>query len=299
MSAAAESGPDHYTQTARAKVNLTLHVGRVIADIGDAYCGYHPLDSLVVFADVGDTLTAALSDETRLTITGPFAKGLEAEADNLILKALTATRARANVPHFDITLVKNLPVSAGLGGGSANAAAMLRILQSFTDLPPAEWAAIALSLGADVPVCLESKTAHMTGIGEGVTDLPGLGAVSAVLVNPRVPTPTGAVFKAFDSASGANAPRETPRPQKPDGDLLARTLDGRNDLQPPAIESVPIINDVLRELSLQNGAQIARMSGSGASCFALFERASAAKAAADTISRRHPEWWVKAARFGD
>ena len=291
-----------FTQTARAKVNLTLHVGRVIADVSDAYFGYHPLDSLVVFADVGDEITARVSDETSLSITGPFAQGLTAGADNLILKALEATAAHAanaKLPKLAITLTKNLPVAAGLGGGSANAAAVLRVLRGIIELPDNIWAEIALSLGADVPVCLLSQNAHMTGIGEGVTPLSGLEPTPAVLVNPLVPTPTGAVFKAFDSVTGVNAPRETPRPQKSHGDMLARTVDGRNDLEPPAIAAVPIINDVLRELSVQTGAQIARMSGSGASCFALFERGAQAQAAAKTIASTHPDWWVKATTFGD
>lgn len=286
-------------ELARAKVNLTLHVGRVIADTADRYYGYHPLDSLVVFADAADEITATSADKTSLSIIGPFSDGLRAETDNLILKAVEAVGARRDVPPLAITLTKNLPVSAGLGGGSANAAAMLRILKNFVKLPDDDWSSIALSLGADVPVCLAAKTARMTGIGEGVTPIAGLGKWPAVLVNPRVPTPTGAVFKTFDSMTGGNAPRETPRPQKAAGDMLARTLDGRNDLQPPAIQSVPLINDVLRELSIQSGAQIARMSGSGASCFALFDRASQAQEAAKKIAQQYPDWWVRAAEFGD
>jgi len=215
------------------------------------------------------------------------------------LRGLSRRASRRVRITLAITLTKNLPVAAGLGGGSANAAAVLRMLRGIIELPDNIWTEIALSLGADVPVCLLSQSAHMTGIGEGVTPLNGLAPTPAVLVNPLVPTPTGAVFKAFDSVTGANAPRETPRPQKPDGDMLARTIDGRNDLEPPAIAAVPIINDVLRELSVQTGAQIARMSGSGASCFALFERGAQAQAAAKTIASTHPDWWVKATTFGD
>ncbi len=286
-------------ETARAKVNLTLHIGRVIADVADPYFGYHPLDSLVVFAGIADVISAVPAATTRLTLTGPFSKNLSASPDNLILKAISAVAAHAPVPPLAVSLEKNIPVAAGLGGGSANAAAMLRILRGLTELPDKVWMDIALSLGADVPVCFLSQTAHMTGIGEGVLPLAGLGKLAAVLINPLVPTPTGEVFKAFDNTAGVNAPRETPRPQKHDGDLLARTLDGRNDLQPPAIAAVPIINEVLRELSLQNGAQIARMSGSGASCFALFERGAQARAAAEVIAKTHPNWWVQATEFGD
>ena len=293
------TSPPNIHELARAKVNLTLHVGRVITDAADRYFGYHPLDSLVVFADVADEITVIPAAETTFSIIGPFSEGLRAEPDNLILKALEAVEARGDIPPLAITLTKVLPVSAGLGGGSANAAAMLRILTQFVTLPEREWQSIALALGADVPVCLGSNTAHMTGIGEGVTPVTGLGKWPAVLVNPRVPTPTGAVFKAFDIQTGAKAPCETPRAQKSRGDMLARTVDGRNDLEPPAIEKVPIINDVLRALSEQSGAQIARMSGSGASCFALFERPAQAQAAALTIAAQHPKWWVKAAQFGD
>lgn len=288
-----------FEEKARAKVNLTLHVGRIIADVIDPYHGYHPLDSLVVFADIADNISAVSAATLSLTIQGPFAQGLSASEDNLILKAVRAVSKYADVPPLAITLTKNLPVAAGLGGGSANAAAMLRILKSIIDLPAAKWQAIALSLGADVPVCLLSQTAHMTGIGEGVIPISGLESWPAVLVNPRVPTPTGAVFTAFDKMVGGNAPRETPRPQKPSGDMLARTLDGRNDLEPPAIQSVAVISDVLRELSVQSGAQIARMSGSGASCFALFDRQAQAQAAAAGISTKYPAWWAVATRFGD
>jgi len=181
----------HFTQRARAKVNLTLHVGRVIADRGGAYYGYHPLDSLVVFADVGDEIRAEPAEKTQLTIVGPFTKGLSAEADNLILKAIAAVSARASVPPFNVVLTKNLPVASGLGGGSANAAAMLRILQNYTDLAVSDWREIALSLGADVPVCLLSQTAHMTGIGEAVTPIKDLGQWPAVLVAATAKTVWG------------------------------------------------------------------------------------------------------------
>lgn len=293
------SGPHIITEPAKAKVNLTLHVGRIIADVADPYFGYHPLDSLVVFADIGDIITAEAADENSLSIIGPFAEGLSDGSENLILKAVKAVSAYAALPALKITLTKNLPVAAGLGGGSANAAAMLRVLSGLVDLPQKVWGKIALSLGADVPVCFLSKTAHMTGIGEGIFPVTGLSAMPAVLVNPRVPTPTGAVFKAFDEITGANPARETPRPQLPQGDMLARTLDGRNDLEPSAIAAVPIINDILRELSMQSGAQIARMSGSGASCFSLFERGAQAEVAAANIAKMHPDWWVKATRFGN
>ena len=174
---------------ARAKINLTLHVARVIADPHDAFFGYHPLDSLVVFADVGDVITMQPAGQMGLDITGPFSKGLSAAGDNLILRAAEAAKA----PPHNITLDKHLPVAAGIGGGSANAASILRLCG-------AQDSDIAAGLGADVPVCLLSKTARMSGIGQEVAPLSGLGQLFAVLVNPGVAVSTAAIFKAFDAA---------------------------------------------------------------------------------------------------
>lgn len=272
-------------ETAKAKINLTLHVGRVIKDPSDPFYGYHPLDSLVVFADIGDALEMFAAEKTTLSIGGPFGMGLTAEGDNLILRALSAAKVK---PQY-VTLEKHLPVSAGIGGGSANAAAVLRMC-GVDDLH------IAVDLGADVPVCLRSKTSHMTGIGEDVTLLPNMGQLHALLVNPRVAVSTASIFKAFDSALDI---RETPRPMKVDGDLLARALDGRNDLQPIAIAQAPVIGDVLRLLASQNGCQLARMSGSGATCFGIFESDRALRQAEAAIRAQAPEWWVRAVMLGD
>lgn len=291
--------PASQIELARAKINLTLHVGRPIADSSARFYGYHPLDSLVVFADTADEITAMPARETSLSISGPFAQALEGHQDNLILKAIEATAAQAAVPPLSIQLVKNLPVAAGVGGGSANAAAMLRLLQGYVDLPDKVWSDIALSLGADVPVCLLSRTAYMRGIGEDVQAVSGLGTLFALLVNPRVAVPTGAVFNTFDMQEGALAPQETPRPQRLSGSLLARALEGRNDLEAPAQEHGPIISDVLRALAAQPGAMLARMSGSGATCFALFERRSQAMEAAKTLTAVSPHWWVQAAVLGE
>ena len=271
--------------TARAKINLTLHVGRVIEDPHDAFFGYHPIDSLVAFADIGDIIGMQSATETVLKISGPFAKGLTAADDNLILRAASA----AKVPPHTITLEKHLPVAAGIGGGSANAAAILRFCS--IDDPT-----IAIGLGADVPVCLLSKTAHMTGIGEDVRPLPNLGTLYAVLVNPGVAVSTAAIFKAFDSVHDI---RETPRPMKPEGDLLSRALDGRNDLESVALSQAPIIGQVLRSLSAQEGCQLARMSGSGATCFGVYESLSAAQKAQSVIKAQMPNWWCVATILGD
>lgn len=225
------------------------------------------------------------ADKTTLSIGGPFGMGLTADGDNLILRALTAAKAK---PQY-VTLEKHLPVSAGIGGGSANAAAVLRMCD-VDDLH------IAVDLGADVPVCLRSETAHMTGIGEDVTLMPDMGQLHALLVNPRVAVSTAAIFKAFDTAPDI---RETPRPMKTSGDLLSRALDGRNDLEPIAIAQAPVIGDVLRLLASQNGCQLARMSGSGATCFSIFESDTALRRAEAAIRKQAPEWWCRAVMLGD
>jgi len=246
-------------QLARAKVNLTLHVGAVRDD------GYHPIESLVVFADIGDELTFEAADETRLTIAG--ADELPTDGNNLII-----------------------PVSAGLGGGSANAAAVLRQFnsdQSDTKL--------AFDLGADVPVCRASQTALMRGIGEDVTLLTGLGQLSAILVNPSVAVSTGAIFKAMD----AQPRRIYPNATASQGDLLSRALSGANDMQEAATLQAPIIADVLRAVAQQTGCALARMSGSGATCFGIFRSDAQAQAAAKIIAQAQPGWWVRACRLGD
>ena len=227
----------------------------------------------------------AKAETTTLSISGPFGAGLTADNDNLILRALTAAKAAPQ----NVTLEKHLPVSAGIGGGSANAAAILRLC-SVDDLQT------TISLGADVPVCLHSKTAHMTGIGEDVTVMPGMGQLPALLINPSVAVSTGAIFKAFDAATDI---REMPRPLKTSGDLLARALDGRNDLEPIAMSQAPIIGDVLRLLASQPGCQLARMSGSGATCFGLFESDRALRQAEAAIRAQAPEWWIQPTLLGD
>ncbi|WP_409434119.1 4-(cytidine 5'-diphospho)-2-C-methyl-D-erythritol kinase [Litorimonas sp. RW-G-Af-16] len=271
--------------TARAKINLTLHVGRVIKDPHDPFLNYHPLDSLVVFADIGDEIEMFPADKTTLSIDGPFSLGLTVGDDNMILRAIDA----ANLPPEYITLTKNLPVSAGIGGGSANAAAILR-MSGVDDLH------IAVGLGADVPVCVLSQTAHMTGIGEDVTLWPDLGQLHAVLVNPGIAVSTAEIFRAFDAQDDI---RDTPRPQQLSGSLLERALDGRNDLQPIAIAQAPIIGEVIAALGRQKGCTLARMSGSGATCFGLFESAASACAASKDLQTQHPDWWVMQTVLGD
>jgi len=265
-------------QLARAKVNLTLHVGAVQSD------GYHPVESLVVFADIGDDLTFEPADETTLTIAG--ADELPTDGSNLIIRAMQMVEAASH----HIRLIKNLPVSAGLGGGSANAAAVLRQFNS--DQSDIE---LAFNLGADVPVCRASQTAMMRGIGEDITPLSGLGQLSAILVNPGVAVSTGAIFKAMDAQ-----PRETdPKETASEGDLLSRALSGTNEMQDAAIVQAPVISDVLRAVAQQTGCALARMSGSGATCFGIFRSDAQAQQAAQAIALAEAGWWVRACRFGD
>ena len=276
------------SETARAKVNLTLHVGRIIRD-ADRFHGYHPLDSLVVFADIGDRLTAKPADAFSLDIKGPFGDGLDPGEDNLVTRAVRAADRMGADVDTALLLEKHLPVASGIGGGSADAAATLRLLAN--DHPGLEEA--ALQIGADVPACLTSRTLRMTGIGETLTPLPGLGQVDAVLCNPGVAVSTAEVFRRFD----AGEVRETPRPQLHHGSLLERAQDGRNDLEPVAIAIAPVIGEVREALAGQKGCKLARMSGSGATCFGLFENADTARAAAETLSARG--WWTVACKLGD
>ena len=270
--------PEAHIELARAKVNLTLHIGALRAD------GYHDLESLVVFADIGDEIQLSSADLPSLTIEGE--EDLSSGPDNLINRALEFCEAE---PHH-IHLKKILPVSAGLGGGSANAAAIIRRFKSEKSDHD-----LAFGLGADVPVCRYSKTSIMSGIGERIEHLPNLGSLSAVLVNPGVSVSTGEIFKAMDKAPDGKPMNLTSRK----GDLLSRALSGENDMQEFAIIQVPIISDVLRILSQQTACQLARMSGSGATCFGIFRSDAQAQNAVKVIQEIYPNWWVRSCRIGD
>lgn len=267
------------TEFAPAKVNLTLHVTGRRAD------GYHLLDSLVVFAGVGDRVSASLADEASLVVTGPMAAGLSGEGDNLVLRAARLMGVAAR-----IGLEKVLPVSSGIGGGSADAAATLRLLARLSGraLPGA---AEVLALGADVPVCLQGRAVRMTGIGEGLGAVPALPEAWLVLVNPGVGVSTPAVFKALARADNAPMPREVPK-MRSAAELAAFLSMQRNDLEAPAMALQPVIGRVKAALSAQPGCRVARMSGSGATCFGLFDDPLAAHAAARTIRAAEPAWWV-------
>jgi len=271
--------PPSATEFAPAKINLCLHVTGQRAD------GYHLLDSLVVFCGVGDRLHASPSEALSLSITGPFAADLPAGADNLVLRAARAFGATAS-----FTLEKNLPPASGIGGGSADAAAALRALQRITGTDGPDATAV-LTLGADLPVCLSSRPARMRGIGDWLSPSPPLPAAHLVLVNPRIELSTPAVFRALAQRENPALPKRLP--EWPDcASLGAWLAKQRNDLEAPAIATAPLIGTVLDRLQTLENALLARMSGSGATCFALFGSAHAAEAAALTLSAERPEWWV-------
>ncbi|MHA6326845.1 4-(cytidine 5'-diphospho)-2-C-methyl-D-erythritol kinase [Roseivivax sp. CAU 1753] len=265
-------------QFAPAKVNLTLHV------TGQRPDGYHELTSLVVFADVGDVVRVTDADALTLEVTGPMAAGVPTGRDNLVLRAAELLDP---VRGAHIVLEKHLPSAAGIGGGSSDAAATLRALSTLWGMPiPRQ----TVSLGADVPMCLEPLAQLVSGIGEGALPVQGLPALPAVLVNPGVEVATVDVFGAL--ADKDNAPMPEDWPELPDVAAMATFLAGtRNDLAAATLTLVPEIGAVTQALG---DALIARMSGSGATCFGLYPDASSATAAAARIAAEHPGWWVRA-----
>ncbi len=275
---------DSLTEAAPAKVNLYLLVTGRRAD------GYHLLDSLVVFAGIGDVLEAAPSDTLSLRVEGPFAAGLADEPDNLVLRAARALAAVAGVPaHARLVLHKNLPVASGIGGGSADAASALRLLSRLWDLrpDPGAMARLALALGADVPVCLAGRAARMSGIGEQLAVAPHMPDCGILLVNPGVAVATADVFRARRGAWSSPAPLPA---SWPDAASLADHLRQlHNDLEPAAVALQPVIGKVLGALGAIPGCRLARMSGSGATCFGLFDTPEIAARAAQI---RHPGWWI-------
>ena len=278
---------------ARAKLNLYLHV------VGRRGDGYHLLDSLVAFADVGDELTAAPASALSLVVTGPQAAALrDAPRDYLVWRAAELLARRAGrAPAALLTLAKHLPVASGIGGGSSDAAAALRALDALWQLglDDAALAGLGATLGADVPVCLAARASWLGGIGEEIEPAPALPEVTALLVNPGVALPTPAVFQARQGAFSPPA-RFAAMPTDAAG-LAALLADRRNDLTRPAIELVPAIADVLDRLASLDGALLARMSGSGATCFALFARREAAQAASALLKPERPGWWVAEGRL--
>ena len=276
-----------------AKVNLTLHITGRRAD------GFHELESLVVFAGVGDELEFTADADLSLSVTGPFAPAIaaagSADEDNLVLRAARSLRARLGMTDgVHIRLDKHLPVAAGIGGGSADAAATLLGLAEFWGVDDtAMLSEIGLGLGADVPVCLAGGSSYVSGIGERIVPVSDLPPVWLVLANPGRPLATGAVFAARKGAF--SVPQPWTGPTATAMDLAARLAAYRNDLEPAAQSLMPEIDDVLGALLTTDGCLLARMSGSGATCFGLFSEPSLAHAAAVSIRTLRPTWWVAAA----
>jgi len=277
---------------ARAKINLCLHV------LGRRSDGYHTLESVVTFTELGDRLTARRASGISLAVSGPFAAAVPVDETNLAFKAARLLAARA-APGRGAALVleKNLPVAAGIGGGSADAAATFRALIELWDLDvaPADLQALALDLGADVPVCLAGGTILVGGIGERVVPLPALPGLPIVLVNPGVPLATATVFRTLAGRFGHS--RKALASVRTTSELLDLLGGCANDLTAPACALVPAIGAGLEFLGARPGVRLARMSGSGATCFALFDDAAAAHAAARDAKRRHPDWWAVATRI--
>ena len=278
---------------AHAKLNLYLHV------LGRRADGYHLLDSLVAFADIGDRVAVEAAPGLSLRIEGPFAAALQGlEHDNLMWRAAeTLARRLGRTPDAALRLEKNLPVASGIGGGSSDAAATLRALAALWQAPLDEETLIALGagLGADVPACLQARPCWLGGIGERIELAPALPRSGLILANPGVALPTPAVFKARQGPFSAAA-RFGAAPA--DARALAALLAARgNDLVAAATAQAPAIARVLESLAALPGALIARMSGSGATCFALFETEAGAAKAAQALRAAEPRWWVAAGRL--
>lgn len=271
------------TEFAPAKLNLCLHVTGQRAD------GYHLLDSFVVFCDIGDLIDVTASNILSLSIEGPQSANLTVAEDNLVLRAARLMQVPAA-----IRLTKNLPVSSGIGGGSADAAATLRALARLTGKPLPDAEAV-LSLGADVPVCLAGTSLRMRGVGEKIAPTPRLPATYVLLANPGIGVATPAVFRALDEKTNA------PLPEIPAfvdaAEMALWLLQQRNDLEPAATSLVPMIAQVKSAIAAQPGCLIARMSGSGATCFGLFARAEQAEAAGRALRHAQPQWWLASGKI--
>ncbi len=273
-------------ETGWAKINLALHVRARRPD------GYHEIETLFAFVDHGDGIMARVAEADSLKIDGEFAEGLSTAADNLVRRAVALLRARYGadrVPPLAVTLTKRLPVAAGIGGGSADAAAMARLIRThfLPELGDGILARVVAPLGADVAACVASRTCLGTGVGEELSPVPELrlGGTPVLLVNPRQPVTTGPVFAAWDGIDrGALYGDPAGR---------AKLLAARNDLQRPAIAQCPAIVDVLTELGAL-GPWLVRMSGSGATCFALFDALAERDAASVRLAQSHPHWWQMA-----
>jgi 4-diphosphocytidyl-2-C-methyl-D-erythritol kinase len=274
---------------APAKVNLFLHVGPLDAD------GYHPLASLVAFAELGDRLTLASAGSPRLSVIGPFSGALTGEDDNLVLRALRSLGA-----DLPLVLDKQLPVASGLGGGSADAGAALRLARRVLALDRDDTSLLALAgrIGADGPMCLFAGPAWAEGRGDRMTPEPALPPLAAVLVNPGLPSPTGAVYRAYDAGPPATADRPAAPADWRVASVIAWLGQQRNDLQAPAVALCPAIGTAIDAVAATPGVRLARMSGSGATVFGLCEDVATARAAAAALSAANPDWWVRPTVLG-
>jgi len=289
-------------EDACAKVNLTLRV------VGRRVDGYHDLESVVAFADCADRLTLESGSALTLAASGPRAQECGETADNLVIKAARLLGERvAGLKLGEFTLDKQLPVAAGIGGGSADAAAALRLLARSNELAIDDARVIeaARLTGADVPVCLSSRACVMTGVGETLLPL-DLPKMPCVLVNPRVPVATSEVFTALGLRHGEMLVGATdviravawPEAGASFDDWIAMLTEGSNDLEAPAMRIQPVIDEVLSALRGTPGVRLARMSGSGATCFAIFDDGEAARHAGQSLQLDHPLWWVHAGTLG-
>ncbi len=297
------SAAARFSLAAPAKINLFLHV------TGRRDDGYHLLESLVVFTETGDRLVVEASEDLSLAVTGPFAAGLpDAGPDNLVLRAAAALRHEGDIKTgAHIVLEKNLPVSSGIGGGSADAAAALRALSVLWDIDPAfsGLAGIGLSIGADVPVCLNGRPAMMTGVGETLRDAAAPPPCGVVLVNGAEGVSTPEVFAARMAPFPDNGDWRTPPTNSdwrtpPTFDaFIAALTDRKNDLSDPAMSVSPVIGEVLAVLSETGHCALARVSGSGGTCFGLYPDITAADQASSAIKAAHSDWWCVATTFRD
>ena len=286
--------PDNISVFAPAKINLYLHV------TGKSEDGFHLLDSLIVFADCGDQIVAAPADQLTFSIDGPFAGALSNGDDNLVIKAAHMLAELAGIePLAKITLTKNLPIASGIGGGSADAAATLQALIELwrITLSQDELFTLAGQSGADVPVCLTGKPSFVSSIGEKIAPAAPLPKAWLVLVNPGEPVATPEVFAKrvgdFSAAQPFDVTPATPN------ELASILGERQNDLTTAATKVAPVISDVLSALRATSGQLLSRLSGSGATCFALFDDETAARNAATSLQADHPAWWVQAAAMRD
>lgn len=280
---------------AHAKINLTLHL------TGKRYDGYHLLESLMSFATLHDIVTVEKADTLQLVISGPFATALSHDKDqNILLKTAMLLAEKAGIqPNVHITLHKAIPIGAGIGGGSADAAALLHLLYRLWELSftAKEMQELALQIGADVPVCYGQETALVSGIGERISPLPFPFHIPAVLINPLQSLSTIAVFKQgvthFSTAENhQHIPTEL-------NEFIHWMATKNNDLQPAAIQLMPVISDIITALKNQQNCLLARMSGSGATCFGLFKTEKEASEAANTLRKNHPNWWIQETIIGN